>query len=49
MKTEKVNYNRRLFDENGSCGELVRGWIDMQVSIVIITRSDFLKTKQFKK
>ena len=45
MKTEKVNYNWRLFDENGSCVELLCLWIDMQVAIAIITKFDILKKK----
>ena len=45
MKTEKVNYNWRLFDENGSCVELLCLWIDMQVAIAMITKFNILKTK----
>ena len=46
MKTEKVNYNWRLFDENGSCVELLCLQIDMQVAIAMITKFNILKTKQ---
>lgn len=45
MKTEKVNYNLRLFDENGSCVELLCLWIDMQVATAMITKFNILKTK----
>ena len=48
MKTEKVNYNWRLFDENGSCVELLCLWIDMQVAIAMITKFNILKIKQMK-